>query len=737
MKKKVLSLVLASAMVLSLAACGDKNTTTSTDTSVSSTEPVASTSSDVSTPETVTYESVVEAVKDMDYYQSSEYMYNRALGEFAEAYAKAFEAKNVSERFALMAIAEAKLLESGVMLPLESKGGNYAISRAVPRTIDDVLFGSDQDRYHSILCTNELIKAEDIKACRDLWAELRGTGTYIPEVKKFLEGKGYTFTDSYTMAYSSDPETWDVLATSKANDTDAIINTYDGLLEFDNEGIQQPALATSYEVSDDGLTWTFHIREGVIWTDSQGRKVADVTADDFVAGFNHMLDAAGGLEWLVSSADGSADIVGVDEYLDGTITDFAEVGVKAVDDYTLQYTLNKPCAYFNTMLGYSIFAPMSRSFYTSQGGKFGAEYDSSAASYKYGKSSENIAYCGPYLVTNATEKATIVFKASDSYYAPEKVNAKTLTWIFNDGTEATKAYKDTIDGRQTGCGLNSAAVEACKTDGLFDEYSYIANTDSTSYMAFYNINRVVFANTNDDTVYVSQKSEEEKNRTAEAMGSQHFRLALSMALDRGVYRAQTVGEDLKYAAMRNTYTPGNFVNLAEDTTVDINGTATTFKAGTLYGEIIQAQIDADGIKIKAFDGVSTDLYDGWYSVANCKEELAKAVEELASIGIVVDKANPIQIDYPYDSSSEVYTNRANAYKQSVEASTDGLIVINLLAGTRQDWLYAGYYTEEGSESNYDMYDLSGWGPDYGDPSTYLGTFLSEGAGYMTKCCGLW
>ncbi len=735
--KKALSLVLASAMVLSLAACG-KTTASSTDTPVSSaSDPVVSASTDVPSTETVTYESVVEATKGMDYYQSSEYMYNRALGEFADSYAAAFEAGNASERFALMAIAEAKLLESGVMLPLESKGGNYAISRAVPRTIDDVLYGSDQDRYHSIVCTNELIKAEDIKACRDLWFEVKGTGKYIEKAKEYLAGKGYTFTDSYVMAYSSDPETWDVLATSKANDTDAIINTYDGLLEYDNEGMQQPALATSYDISADGLKWTFHLREGVIWTDSQGRKVADVVADDFVAGFQHMLDAAGGLEFLVSSDEGSADIVGVDGYIDGSITDFAEVGVKAIDDHTLEYTLNKPCAYFNTMLGYSIFAPMSRSFYTSQGGKFGEDYDNSAANYKYGKSPENIAYCGPYLVTNATEKATIVFKASDSYYAPEKVNAKTLTWVFNDGTEATKAYRDTIDGKQTGCGLNSAAVEVCKAEGIFDDYSYIANTDSTSYMAFYNINRVAFANTNDNTVYVSQKSDEEKARTAEAMGSQHFRLALSMAVDRGSYRAQTVGEDLKYAAMRNTYTPGNFVVLQEDTTVDINGVATTFKAGTLYGAVVQAQLDADGIKIKAFDGQSTDLYDGWYSVANCQEELAKAVEELATIGVVVDAEHPIQIDYPYNSASEPYTNRANAYKQSVEASSKGLIQINLLAGTRDDWLYAGYYTEEGSESNYDMYDLSGWGPDYGDPSTYLGTFLANGAGYMSKSCGLW
>ena len=68
------------------------------------------------------------------------------------------------------------------------------------------------------------------------------------------------------------------------------------------------------------------------------------------------------------------------------------------------YTLEEPCSYFMTMLGYSIFAPMSKDFYESEGGKFGAEFDSSASDYLYGKGPDSIAYCGPYVVTNATER---------------------------------------------------------------------------------------------------------------------------------------------------------------------------------------------------------------------------------------------------------------------------------------------------------------------------------------------
>lgn len=206
------------------------------------------------------------------------------------------------------------------------------------------------------------------------------------------------------------------------------MNGLEMLMEYDVEGVQQPALATGYTVSDDGLTYTFTIREGCVWVDSQGRKVADVTADDFVAGFQHMLDAQGGLEFLVSGVVKNAA-----EYISGEITDFSEVGVKAVDDYTLEYTLEAPCRYFVTMLGYNPFAPMSREYYTSQGGQFGQDYDPSAETYTYGTSPNNIAYVGPYVVTNFTSENTIVFQANESYWNADNINIHTINWIFNDG----------------------------------------------------------------------------------------------------------------------------------------------------------------------------------------------------------------------------------------------------------------------------------------------------------------
>lgn len=723
-------------MTASLVACGNSGSGSS-DPADESVSVSSSASSESDASASASSESEAEAEESEmpeGYDETSTELYNEALGDFNDALATAKEAETVDERYALMAVAEGKLMESAMMYPLTSKGGMYAMYRMAPHTKDYTLWGSDTDRYHQYVVTTDFIKAEDYNEMRAKWDELKGTGTYESWVKEYLAGKGYTLKDSFSMPYSSDPVTWDGLATSRAADNDAIINTYDGLMEYDVEGTLQPALAESYEVSDDGLTYTFHLRKDVKWTDSQGREVDTVKADDFVAGMQHMCDAQGGLEYLVQGV-----IKNVSQYISGEITDFDEVGVKAVDDYTVEYTLEEPCSYFETMLGYTIFMPMSRSYYQSQGGKFGAEYDSSAADYQYGKDSNSIAYCGPYLVTNATAKNTIVFKLSDSYWNKDNVNIKTLTWLFNDQSDVTKMYTDAKAGTVDYVNLNTSTMETAKSEGLYDQYAVVSDTDATSFMAFYNINRTATANANDGTTAKSTKSDEEIQRTNKALQNVHFRRAISFAADRGAYNAQQVGEDLKYTSLRNTFTPGYFVSLSKDTTIQINGTDTTFPAGTYYGEIVQKQIDADGVKIKVWDAENktSDGFDGWYNPENAVEELNTAIEELAEEGITIDESNPIQIEYPYPSAVEVYTNKANSYKKSVEAALGGKVVINLVDAVDMDgWYYAGYYVNYGYEQNYDVYDVSGWGPDFGDPCSYLDTMLPDYEGYITKCFGI-
>lgn len=727
--KRVLCALLALVMVLGFVGCKNNGDDKTTPAPNNTNKPAESEVPATTVPTT--------ELPTGDYNAMSAAIYDAQLGAFNTLYQAAKEETNVSKRYALMAQAEAKLLEAAVLIPGTTNGGNYGLSRVAKRSASTVLWGNDSDRFHNVLVTTELITAEDQTHLKAMWNEVRGTGTYTQKAIDYLTEKGYTLKNTYNMGYASDPKTWDALATSRSADSEAIVNTYDGLVEYDNENEIKPALAESWEVSEDGLTYTFHIRQGAKWVDAQGREVADVKADDFVAGMQHMLDAGGGLEYLVENI-----IVNALEYNTGDVTDFAEVGVKATDDNTVVYTLCQPTSYFITMLGYNVFAPMSRTYFESKGGVFGKDdYKTAvdAGTMKYGQTVNDIAYCGPYTVTNHTAENTIVFEANPTYWNKDNITIKTLTWKFNDGKDPTKAYEDTKAGTLDGCGLSSASLEACKADGNFEKYCTVSDTDATSFVLFLNLNRNAYANFNDETKAVSTMTDDQKKRTDVAMLNVHFRRAIGMGLDIATYNGQVVGEELKLNSVRNSYTPGNFVALEEDVTVEINGESKTFAKGTYYGEIVQAQIDADGVKIKVWDAENqtSDGFAGWHNPANAYEELQQAITELKEFGVEISKDNPIVMDLPYYSGNDIYSNRAQTLKQSVEEALQGCVVVNLVScADAQEWYYAGYYTETGKDANYTLYDVSGWGPDYGDPATYLDTMLGDGAGYMARCLGL-
>ena len=744
MNKKFLSLVLALMMMLSLVACGGNN---NNDTPADNT-PADNTPVEDNTPSDT--DPVDEVVNYKDVSRDDGEIYDAVFGDFYDAYMKAAEEQDVPTRYALMAIAEAKMLEQAVMLPKIANGGGYAITRIAPYTSSPTLWGHDEYRYYTRLVTTEILKSEDISALRALYGEVKGTGTYLDEARAYLEEHGYTIKDTYTdmSRFNDDPATWDILSTSQQASSEFICKTVSNPIEYDVEDTMQPALAESWDVSDDGLTVTLHIREGVEWVDSQGRKVADVVADDWVAGMQHMMDAAGGLEFLVDGV-----IVGATEYINQDTTDFSTVGVSAPDDHTVVYTLTAPTPYFMTMMNYSVFAPMSRSYYESQGGKFGIDYDSTAADYNYGKTPDNIAYCGPYLVTNFTSKNTMVFQANESYWDAEHVNLKTMTFIYDDGTDPLRTYNETLAGNVDATGLGTSALQKAKEDTVeidgetktvFDAYHYQSTTDATAFVGFMNLNRQAFANANDNTKAVSQQTEDQKERAHAAMLNQHFRMALCAGLDRGNFQAQRVGDELKFNALINSYTPGTFVSLGADVTIDINGSSKTYPAGTNYGVIVQDQITADGYPMKVYDPSAADGagsssgFDGWYNLDYAKSEFAKAVEELTAQGMEITEENPLVIDYPHAQNAEVWINTANVLQQCWEEMGGGLLKINLVPCADQtEWYQCGYYPENGADMNFDFIDVSGWGPDYGDPSTYLNTLLPDGVGYMAKSFGLY
>ena len=168
----------------------------------------------------------------------------------------------------------------------------------------------------------------------------------------------------------------------------------------------------------------------------------------------------------------------------------------------------------------------------------------------------------------------------------------------------------------------------------------------------------------------------------------------------------------------------------------------TFAKGTYYGEIVQAQLNADGSSLKVWDPTggngdgSSDGFDGWYDVDAAKAYMNTAITELAAAGVTVDADHPIKLDMPYFSGNANFTARAQAFAQCVATAFDGKVEVTLVAAEKlAGWYYAGYYCQTGAQCNYDIYDCSGWGPDYGDPATYLNTFLPNG-GDLTHVLGV-
>lgn len=714
--KRALSAALCLAMVLSLAACGGVDTP-----AVTSDEPGADASAEPSAESGI-------LTGDEDIYMA-------AMGDFYDAYMAAFETGSLSERWAQMAIAEAKFLESGVATPMYTAGGCYAMSRMPFRAGGYASWLGDRVYYDQMVLTNEIITTEDYEHLVDMWYELTGTGTYTDSVVEYLTEKGYTFTDTATTTFDRVGTTWDFLSDGDYHDDASFI---DYLYQYDSEGVLQPHLATGYEVSEDGLTYTFHIREGVVWVDSQGRKVADLTADDWVAGLQHVADAGGS---AVNILLGVLD--GLDAYVYGETTDFSTVGIKAVDDYTLQYTLTEECPYFMTMIADPCFTPMSRSYYLSQGGVFGKdEYTNAMSSntYTYGTDQDHIAYCGPYLCTNVTDKNSINYIANESYWNADNVQIKAVNFIYDDGSDVTREYNDfTVNGVGTTIVFDTAQLEIAKDDGNFEKYVHIAPNVTNIFLMWFNENRQVYANVPDGAC-VSLKTEEQKEVSRAALQNQHFRLALAYSIDRASYIAQNLGEDLKYVCLRNGYVPGDFVSLEEDVTVDINGTPVTFEAGTFYGEIVQAQVTADGYPFKVWDEEthSSDGFDGWYNVENAMSELEAAIADLQAMGYEISAENPVVLDYPYSAYAETPTNQAVVLKTCIEQALGGMVQISLIeCQDATENLNAWYNTNSGAEYNYDLGGLGGIGADFGDPETYLDGLLPYGDGFTIRKMGIW
>ena len=734
--KRIIALVLTVMMLLSVVACSGGTAAPAATSEGSANSSTATNTADSKPADSAGNEETPKAAFTVS--EDDEEIYMNNLGEFYEYYQNAVQtSKSDSERWAKLALAEAKFLETGCGTPMYAPFVSYSLTRLVYNTSGFAPWRGTMTHWGEYLITNEIILKEDYDALKEIWNETRGTGTYLDSAKKYLTDKGYTFADTYRGTFTDIINSWSVWEMSTGGASAAVTSAADFLFAYNSEGTLVPHLAESYEMSEDGKVYTIHLKKDQIWVDSQGRYVDDVQADDWVASAQHMADILG---WYFNRF--TQYVENAAEYYNGEITDFGEVGIKALDKYTLQYTLKEPCPYFMTLSDNLAFYPLCRSYYLSQGGAFGqAEYAAAAASpsYTYGIDQNHIPYCGQFICTNMTEKNSITCVLNPNYWNAENATLKAVELVYDDGSDVARNYENFKNGLNYSMYLNSALMETAKNNGDFDKYAVTNPPNKATFLLWFNLNRKTYANVADGAL-ASRKTDEQKEITRAALQNKHFRLALAYSIDRPLYIVQNTVEELKYANNRNTLTPGDYVSLLEDVTIDINGTPTTFPKGTWYGAIVQAQLTADEFPIKVWDEElqTTDFPDAWHQPELAKKEMELAIEELATLGYKVSKENPIVLDYYNPVIDETSARQSYVLKTCIESGTDGNVFVDLIDmnawSERNNMLNNVNY---GYEVNEDMGGLGTVGSDHGDPQCFTEGLLPYGDGYMVIRMGLW
>lgn len=495
----------------------------------------------------------------------------------------------------------------------------------------------------------------------------------------------YTGPDTFSMIANFDITTLDYVYNNKSSNGDYVNNFVEGLLTQDNHGKLVPGMASEWSCNDDASEWYFTIRDDAVWSTSAGEEYDAVTAEDFVTGLKHAVDSKSETLGLVADL-----IVGLREYSDGT-GKWEDVGIKA-DGNQLTYTLTGPCGYFDGMTTYTILWPINAEFLESKGSDFGAvEPDS-------------ILYNGCYILSSLVPAQEVRFDANPNYYDAKNVFVQHVVVTYSDGKDPAQNFNMFVNGEVTSTTVNQSLPEVvAKAAELYPDNQYKSMTTATSYWGAFNWDRQMYALYNDPSVSTTSKTDAQKADAKAAILNADFRRAVYAAYSAHAVEAITLGEEHADGIIRNTLVPYTF-----QTTSD----------GRTYGSIVEkyaAELVAD------YEGIDlNDGHDAWYNPELAKTFAERAKEEL---GDSVSEW-PIHIDVPVYAASENQKNMQLAMKKSIEDAIGDYVVIDLqfLEGNSSVYYSSFYNQPTGEDNSIDLVFGAGWGPDYGDPLTYLHCF---------------
>ena len=344
-------------------------------------------------------------------------------------------------------------------------------------------------------------------------------------------------TKTYNYVYGNDPSSLNYLLENRATTGDVVTNLVDGLMENDQYGNYIPSLAEDWTVSKDGLTYTYKLRKDAKWYTADGEEYAPVTAQDFVTGLKYAADKNSEALYLVQDS-----VAGLADYVSGKTTDFSTVGVKAIDDQTVQYTLTQPEPYWNSKTTATILFPVNADFLNSKGDDFG-KVDPA-----------NILYNGPFILKSFTSKSVLEYKKNPNYWDAKNVFVDDVKLTYYDGSDQDALVRNFSEGVYSFARLypNSSSFAGVQ-EKYKDNIIYSMQTATSFYFNF-NLDRKSYNHS-------SKTTDAEKTAQQEAVLNKSFRQAINFAYDRRAYGAQSQGEEGATKIIRNLLVPPSFVTL--------------------------------------------------------------------------------------------------------------------------------------------------------------------------------
>ena len=413
---------------------------------------------------------------------------------------------------------------------------------------------------------------------------------------------------------------------------EVIADCIDGLMQMDADGAAIPAIAESYDLSDDGTVYTFHLR------DAQWANGTPVTANDFEFAWKRIAQEAGEYAYLFDTS------VGCIKNADAIIYEGADpetLGVKALDDKTFEVTLEVPVSFFPSLMYFPTFYPINEEFYNS------------LEEGTYGTSPETFLSNGAFVLESYTPgTANLSVKKNDTYWDADSVKLAGIKYqVVGSSDNALTAFKsNTLDV----VAISGNQVAAAEKDASLASNLKVTGAGYMWYLSF------------------SQTA----NNANGLLANKNLRLAITNAIDR-----DSLVENYVMDGSLATYT----------------AVPPQFAASSTTGE----DFSADQDRFLDYVGFDPDKAAAFFDAA--KEELGQDEFSFTLI-------------YGNNEGDEV-AKVAQAIKEDVEDALPGL-TLNLQPMTKAERL------DKMQNDNYEI-ALTRWGPDYADPMTYLGMWITD------------